>query len=524
MKRIHKIFIFVICMFMTGFLILNLGETPKVWADETKVADIVINIGEGQNTPESTFGKDITIEIPLINEGKDDATKVVITPILDSSTDVFPYEIKQMNYEKTVGTLKGTVSEADRTKRTVPISYEFTTRKDAPSGYTKLSFLITYTPLGTDGTEGIRESVEKDLFVKTIGAPPPTEAPTAPPPTEVPTAAPPVEDPQPIEPSFVPEPNPAPELPDSVPRVIVSGFTTEPAYVKAGDQFKLILHITNTSSKTSVNNLEFNILSEAEGADPATAAEAFMPVSGSSTIFLKSIGKEETKDITIDMTAKADLAQKPYVINLGIKYEDAKATQYTSDTSVSIPVRQEARVDVNEPQIMPNSIMAGQESNVMFSIYNLGKTKIYNTSVKFESDSISGGDAFVGNIEPGAAGNVDTMLQGMTPTMDDGIVKVIITYEDEAGVESTIEKEITLFVNEPFIEEEFPIEDDFLEEDSNGISPFIIVIIIIIIGIVVYLIIRRRKKMKEIEEYELDEEGIEEEGIEEEGTEEDEIF
>src|SRR5699024_10294730 len=101
------------------------------------------------------------------------------------------------------------------------------------------------------------------------------------------------------------EPIPESEATTSVPRVIVSGFTTEAKEVKAGEQFKLILHITNTSTSTKVSNLEFNIQSEADGTDEATAGAAFLPVAGSNTIFLNSIGKEETKDISIEMTAKA---------------------------------------------------------------------------------------------------------------------------------------------------------------------------------------------------------------------------
>ena len=145
--------------------------------------------------------------------------------------------------------------------------------------------------------------------------------------------------------------------------------------------------------------------------------------------------------------------------------------------------------------------MVGQEANVMFSIYNTGKTKLYNTSVKFVSDSISGGDAFAGNIEPGATANIDIMLAGQMPTMDDGIIKVLVTYEDEAGKENTIEKEITLFVNEEFIDENpmFPDEEFPMEEEggTSPLVPIIIIVILLIIGGVVFVILRRRKMKKE---------------------------
>lgn len=499
MKRIDKHIGFILLAIMIASLTLTGAKPKKVLATETtsisesesnsktqegtdtetgpitevpdSLSDVRITIEDGQSTPESKYGEKVKIEIPLINLGKDNAYNVRISPVLDSSSDVFPYEIQKMTYEKPVGkgTLYGTESKEKREAQLV--EYDFITRKDVTTGYKKISFLITYE---TDNNN--EESVIKDLFVKTIGPPEPTEPPV------------------------VTEPIPTPEEPISVPRVIVSGFTTQPGEVKAGEQFKLTLHITNTSSKTSVNNLEFNIHSETEGSDPATAAAAFLPVAGSNTVFLKSIGKEETKDITIDLIAKADLAQKPYIINLSMNYEDSKANQYTSESSVSIPVKQEARLEISEPQVMPNAIMIGQESNVMFSIYNTGKTKLYNVSVKYQADSVSGGEAFVGNIEPGATGNIDSMLLGQMPTMDDGIIKVIITYEDESGNVSTIEKELSLFVNEPIIDEEFPnfpgMEEPFEEESSSKVPIIIGLIVVVLIAIVAILIIRKRIKMK----------------------------
>lgn len=512
------------------FVILSLVifSSFNVYAenDDAKGADVLINIGEGKKTPNCVYGEKVTIDISLVNVGKNDASDVVITPVLDSSTDVFPFEITEMNYNKELDKdgekleLPGTDSGSDKSQRTKIVTYDFTTRKDVQTGYMKLSFIINYK------VNGVSQSTTKDVFVKTEGAPKPTAS--TPKPTE-PTKAPVATEPVVVN-VVVPEAKPEPMVQEpinsepinsepissgpinsdpisdseqavSVPRVIVSGFTTEPVDVKAGDQFKLTLHITNTSSKTIVNNLEFTLQSTPEGEDLTTVAAAFLPVAGANTIFVNSIGKEETKDITIDMTAKADLAQKPYVIDVAMKYEDSKANQYTSEASVSIPVKQEARLDVSELQVMPASIMIGQESNIMFSIYNTGKTKLYNVSVKFQADSISGGDTFVGNIEPGATGNVDVMLAGGELTTDDGLVKVLISYEDEAGNQSNVEKELTLFVNEAYMDvdnsmnpdEEFPVE----ENTSSFKGIVIVVIVLLIVAGVVYIILRRKKMREE---------------------------
>ena len=68
-----------------------------------------------------------------------------------------------------------------------------------------------------------------------------------------------------------------------------------------------------------------------------------------------------------------------------------------------------------------------EQSNVMFQIYNTGKTTLYNVQVKFEADSVEGGDTFIGNLAPGATGNVDAMVNGIAATTDDGSVKAVLT-------------------------------------------------------------------------------------------------
>lgn len=60
----------------------------------------------------------------------------------------------------------------------------------------------------------------------------------------------------------------------------------------------------------------FSLEAVNEGKDEDTTYSAFLPTSGSSTVFMDSIGAQQSADIKIEMTAKADLAQKPYVLEV----------------------------------------------------------------------------------------------------------------------------------------------------------------------------------------------------------------
>ena len=214
------------------------------------------------------------------------------------------------------------------------------------------------------------------------------------------------------------------------------------------------------------------------------------------------------------MKSKADLAQKPYVLDVTMKYDAGTVFDLTDKASVSIPILQESRFDTSIPEVVPDSIEVGSQSNVMLSIYNTGKTTLYNVQVKFLADSIDEASAFVGNLQSGNTGNVDVMLTGSAPTMDEGIVKLEISYEDEAGNVTTAEKEITLFVSEAFTEDMYMddmgmMDGDMMDGEEGGSRTGLIVgivaavVVVLAIGLTVFFKIRRKKRAAAAEAAEL---------------------
>ncbi len=427
-------------------------------------ADHFLMVGGNWVTPVANAGQTVSIVLPIVNMGKTMVTDAVVTPVLSTDTTSWPFEITSSNYSQTIPDLPGTdtgMSDMDRRRE---VTWNLKTRSDVGNGYQKISFDVRYR--ASDGTS---QSTTLDTYVQLSGT------------------------------AGVGADGQA-----SVPRVIVTGFETNPEEVHAGESFVLTLHLKNTSTATSVNNMIFEIVAAVEGKDEDTTYAAFLPTAGSSTIFVDSIGKNGTRDIQIELEAKADLTQKPYAVDVNMSYEDEHVNAYTNKTSVSIPVKQEARVDISEPEVMPSNIEVGSESNIMFSIYNMGKTKLYNVQVKTESETVSGGDAFVGNLDSGATGSVDIYVTGQSATMDDGTIKLLISYEDETGQSTVIEKEVSLFVNEAmsgdFMPDDSMMEGDMMEGDgTGGTGNYVIVIIaaVVIIGIVGIVLYMKRKKKKE---------------------------
>ena len=416
-------------------------------------ADHFLTVGGNWVTPVANAGQPVSIVLPIVNMGKTNVTKAVVTPVLSTDTATWPFEITQSGYSQTIEDLPGTdtgMSDMDRRRE---LTWNLQTRSDVGNGYQKISFNVRYF-----ASDGSSQTTTLDTYIQTSG----TAGVSA-------------------------------DGKASTPRVIVTGFETNPEVVHAGDSFMLTLHLKNTSTATSVNNMLFEFDAAVEGKDSETTYESFLPTAGSNTIFVDKMAKNGTRDIQIEMEARSDLAQKPYAIDVNMSYEDEHVNAYTNKASVSIPVKQEARIDMSQPEVTPSSIDVGSEANVMFSIYNLGKTKLYNVSVKTDSEFFSGGDCFVGNLDSGATGSVDMYLTGEAATTDDGTVKLQITYEDETGAPTTVEKEISLFVTEPVYDD--GMHDDTAMPDGdtgNGMG-----VILIAAGVAGAVIVMKRKKKKE---------------------------
>ena len=286
----------------------------------------------------------------------------------------------------------------------------------------------------------------------------------------------------------------------SVPRVIVTGFDTNPAEVHAGSDFTLTIHLKNTSKKTKVQNMLFELQAPTEGTDEQTSAPAFLPTSGSNSIYLDGIKADGTADISITLNAKANLLQKPYSINLSMKYEDSQATQIDSSSSISIPVKQDARFEFSEFEISPQTIEVGGETNVMCSLYNLGRIKLYNAKARFEGNGIKKQEIFIGNVDAGATGSIDAMLQGEKVTNGNSKITMTLSYEDESGNISETTKDFELEVTEAVDDSDMYMNTDGDAEAGSSGFPVVpvVVVIVIIAGVVAAVVFVKKKKKKQM--------------------------
>lgn len=450
-----------------------------------KAADPVLKVesGSGENVQNFSYQTEQTFVLRVENVGSDNLKNIKVSPQVKGSDSRWPFKIQTQNYEKE---RKEVLAPGQKDEKT--FSYNFTQRDDAGDEDYELIFVVSAEK--EDGTKVA--DVQKSIWVHT-SAKPQEDAGAA--------------SPEPLAGGF--DTGEAAYVGGgssgngSVPRVIVTGFTTNPAEVKAGSDFVLTVHLKNTSKKTRVSNMLFELQAPTEGNDEQTTAPAFLPTSGSNSIYMEGIPANGMADISISLNAKADLVQKPYEIALSMKYEDSEAAQIEAGASLSIPVKQNVRFEFSEFEITPESVEIGSEANVSCNLYNLGRIKLYNVKAIFEGSDIKKEEVFLGNLEPGSSTAIDAMLEGTKASKGEGKVKMTLSYEDEAGAASTAEESFSLMVEEAS-ETDGMMDVSMMEEPKAGLPviPIALLAAAVIIIAAVVIIKKKRKARRLLEEEE----------------------
>ena len=424
-------------------------------------------------TPEAVHDKECILVLPIVNMFKYNITDVIVTPRLGAKTDDFPFEIMNTGYTQKVDLLVGEDAQPNYSERIHNCVWVFKTRENVKTGYYKIDFDITYT----DPTCAVDTTVIS-VFVHATGLP---------------------------ENGTIDGDG---DKKLSTPRLIVTGFTTDPQDVYSGEQFTLHLSIENTSQDTTVKNIQLDLTATVEGSQTQASYAAFLPTAGSNSFYVERIAPEGEVDLTMDFEAKAGLEQKPYVMTIDMKYEDERANAYEGKGSVSIPVKQVSKFDTSTPTCEPSMIDIGEQSDLIFSIYNTGKTTLYNVQVTVSDPSVQQTLAYVGNLSPGATGNVDVMLTGTEYSPGpNASIPIVISYEDETGAVSKQTKNVELTVQQGMTEDIGEIEETVEEEKGITLKGWQIALIGIgVLALLVgagALIKRLRNKRKRREEDEL---------------------
>ena len=438
-------------------------DTSEDTEDDTEQEGVYFVVGENQSTPRGAYPNVMNYTVNFRNKRDITAQDVTIHMELSEDDAKFPFEINDGNYDR--------YYERIGYGETVAVPYSMAIRKDSYTGYYPIKFTVTFR-LSSEGDL----HTEELLFYVYISS----------------------KDKEDDLGDF--------DANDRVrARLIVDSYYTIPEEVYAGSEFELVLNMKNASTNVPASNILFTM--ESEKVDNSAV---FTTESGSSSMVVDSLGPEQSAEIRAKYTARAGVDQRSYSITIKEKYDSPEFKNAEESISVDIPVKQYARLSTSNIEVMPASITVGSESNVMFGINNTGKIILYNVTASFLGDSINPVESYVGNIKPGETGNVDAMISGIAPTMDDGTITISITYEDENGVlAEPVTKEMNLMVTEDMDTDEMwdpTMADPSLTEQKPsfwkkyGLLLGIGAVAAVIAAAAVIRKLRKRKKAKEEEE------------------------
>ena len=427
--------------------------------DEDSSEPVAFALGENQSTPSANYSEVMNFDVNVRNTGYKTAYDVRVDMVLSEDITKFPFEINDGNYDRQMGNMNP--------DQTMAVPFSMAVREKAKSGYYPIKFKIRYRE---NENGNFAAPIEDTFYVRVYG--------------------------KDEDDSLDSE---AGENERTKARIIVDSFETDPAEIYAGQDFTLKVRMKNASNSIAASNILFTFESETVSDSPV-----FTTVNGSNSVVVNSLAPGASDTLTIKFSSSPTAEQRSYTITINEQYDSPEFKNAKEAVKIAVGLKQEARLNTGTIEVMPDAISVGEESNVMFSINNTGKVMLYNVNAVFEADSIQKNEAYVGNIEPGKSGNVDTMINGIAPTTDDGKVKLSITYEDENGKVSTVEKEIQLMVNEDQSMDESNVDDtwssdDIQPEPSTTDKLKHLAIPVGIVGVVlaaVILVVIRRKKKK----------------------------
>ncbi len=468
----------VLCVLMALMMLPIVSLAAEVATDssldypvDSNSALILSSVGADGNVvtaPKGDVGDRIHITLPIFNRTKSRIRNILVTPQISSTLDSFPFDVEALNY---------TVSVEDMSPgQTREVNYDFRLAKKVTSGVKEVKFNVIYYNL----QKYAYESATLSAFITVVNGYTPDKT---------------DEDGNIIA---------------TTPKIILEGYTITPLNAEdqesgrlfAGEKFSIKLAILNTSSEEAVKNIQLTLSNEGGVILPAD--------NGSNTVYIDRIGAGETVEKTLTFQSAPDAEAKAHSLVAKFNYESTKTLKaYEATETITLPISQRMRVRIDDPMVYGDAMLE-QSTPVSFSLYNMGKSTLYNCLVDVEGNGLKMEESFYGgNISSGNTMRADFNVIPSAAGQIEG--KVIITYEDVYGQQTVVEKPLTLNVLENFMPDEGMMGPDGevfkpgMEpvQPQGGLPTGLIIAIgaAVLIGVIVLLVLlKRKRRRKQLEE------------------------
>ena len=217
------------------------------------------------------------------------------------------------------------------------------------------------------------------------------------------------------------------------PNIIIESYDFGGEFATAGKAFPLTVVLKNVSSQAVIENLKVTV----NGKPMQDGSIAYSPANSSNSFFFDTLPCKGTQMIQLDLLPKADAVPNSYPVEIDFTYEYSVNKERFQATGVAetltIPLRQEDRLVINEPEIPNWGINVGELCTINVSLVNKGKSAVYNVTATVEGEGFTAESPtyYIGNVNSGTEEYYDAKL---TPLQEGDISgEIIFTYEDANG-------------------------------------------------------------------------------------------
>lgn len=426
---------------------------------------LIVTTASGKN------GGKVLVRLPLMCVSGP-VMNIKVAPKLSTSLDEFPFAIERVDY--TVG-YNGFINA----NQIIEFQFDMRFADKVTAGVKKVDFTVTYER-GWGSAEGSStESCDVSLYVNvTKGYEAAGETPGG-------------------------------ETTQTLPKLVVDSYSFSEEKIYAGETFTLTFTVRNTSNEEDTKSILLTMTNNAE-------TGKLTPAEGSNTLYIDKLAKGESKTLSMSLATAPDTEAKAYELKLDFDYEGTKTRPATlakgaSSASIPVTVLQKIRLKIDTPTV-DGEAMEGESVPVYFSLYNMGRSPIYNCMVTVEGDGLSLEDSiFQGTVAAGNSMRADLSVITATPGQIDG--EIVISYEDALEEKMEERLPLSIYVNEGFNPDANGGMDDpgFIDQptiggmddpSSSGTPVWIWIALgaVVAAAIVVAIILLKKKRAKMLED------------------------
>lgn len=302
------------------------------------------------------------------------------------------------------------------------------------------------------------------------------------------------------------EPSDTEGLMNSVPKLMVSHYSTGKDKVMAGKVFDFTFTVKNTNKSSDAQNIQATISSD---------DNTFAITEGSASFMLDTIKPGKSKKLTVPLRVKGDVATNGYDLKITFDYEykaidpaigngkTPVSKSANSVTTLKLQVYSNDRPQVSNIAVGGGETPTfGESTELAFDFNNMGKSPLYNVTAKVSGDFTPAGDMLIiGKVDPGTGKNWTIDVTPNVEYHDSGVLT--ISYEDSNGnvtsYDTPFEADVMDAAPDIPASQLYP---DTPVEEKKGVPIWAFILIEILVFLIAMLITRKvyikryKKKMR----------------------------